>query len=46
MKYLIKVCDRFGLLQSELDYHVLRASMVLIFLFLGIKNGGITRRRR
>jgi len=35
MKYLIKVCDRFGLLQSELDYHVLRASMVLIFLFFG-----------
>jgi uncharacterized membrane protein YkgB len=35
MKYLIKVCDRFGLLQSELDYHFLRASMVLIFLFFG-----------
>ena len=35
MKYLIKLCDRFGLLQSELDYHVLRASMVLIFLFFG-----------
>src|SRR3984957_17102271 len=35
MKYLIKVCDRFGLLQSELDYHFLRASMVIIFLFFG-----------
>jgi uncharacterized membrane protein YkgB len=35
MKYLIKLCDRFGLLQSELDYHVVRASMVLIFLFFG-----------
>jgi len=35
MKYLIKLCDRFGLLQSELDYHLLRASMVLIFLFFG-----------
>ena len=35
MKYLIKVCDRFGLLQSELDYHFLRASMVLIFFFFG-----------
>ena len=35
MKYLIKLCDRFGLLQSELDYHFLRASMVLIFLFFG-----------
>src|SRR6266852_8080167 len=35
MRYLIKLCDRFGLLQSELDYHFLRASMVLIFLFFG-----------
>src|SRR5258708_24168592 len=35
MKYLIKLCDRFRLLQSELDYHFLRASMVLIFLFFG-----------
>jgi uncharacterized membrane protein YkgB len=35
MKYLIKLCNRFGLLQSELDYHFLRASMVLIFLFFG-----------
>src|SRR5579863_685080 len=35
MKYLIKLFDRFGLLHSELDYHLLRASMVLIFLFFG-----------
>ena len=35
MKYLVKLCDRFGLLQSELDCHLLRASMVLIFLFFG-----------
>src|SRR5713101_5700989 len=35
MKYLIKLCDRFGLLQSDVDYHFLRASMVLIFLFFG-----------
>ena len=35
MKYLIKLCDRFGLLQSDLDYHLLRASMVVIFLFFG-----------
>ena len=35
MKYLIKLCDRFGLLQSDLDYHLLRASMVIIFLFFG-----------
>jgi uncharacterized membrane protein YkgB len=35
MKYLVKLFDRFGLLQSDLDYHFLRASMVLIFLFFG-----------
>ncbi len=35
MKYLIKVCDRFGLLQSDLDYHLVRGSMVLIFVFFG-----------
>ena len=35
MKYLIKLCDRFGLLQSDLDYHLIRGSMVLIFLFFG-----------
>src|SRR6266852_8862179 len=35
MNYLIKVCDRLGILRSEIDYHVLRASMVLIFLFFG-----------
>jgi uncharacterized membrane protein YkgB len=35
MKYLIKVRDRFGLLQSDIDYCLLRASMVLIFLFFG-----------
>src|SRR5258707_12196387 len=35
MNYLIKVCERYGILDSEIDYHVLRASMVLIFLFFG-----------
>jgi len=35
MKYLIKLCDRFGLLHSDLDYHLVRGSMVLIFLFFG-----------
>src|SRR6266403_2369331 len=37
MKYLIKLCDRLGVLRSEIDYHVLRASMVLIFLFFGYR---------
>ncbi len=35
MNYLIKVCQRYGILDSDMDYHVLRASMVLIFLFFG-----------
>ena len=35
MNYLIKLCDRLGILRSDIDYHVLRASMVLIFLFFG-----------
>ena len=35
MNYLIKLCDRLGILHSDIDYHVLRASMVLIFLFFG-----------
>ena len=35
MKYQIKLCEAFGVLRSDIDYHVLRASMVLIFLFFG-----------
>ena len=35
MNYLIKLCERFGILHSDIDYHVIRASMVLIFLFFG-----------
>src|ERR1700688_1260334 len=35
MNHLIKLCDRLGILHSDIDYHVLRASMVLIFLFFG-----------
>src|SRR5438876_835290 len=35
MNYLIKLCDSLGILHSDIDYHVLRASMVLIFLFFG-----------
>jgi uncharacterized membrane protein YkgB len=35
MSYLIKLCDGLGILRNEIDYHVLRASMVLVFLFFG-----------
>jgi uncharacterized membrane protein YkgB len=35
MTYLVILLARFGLLTEDLDYHLLRASMVLIFLFFG-----------
>jgi hypothetical protein len=44
MNLLIKVLVRFGLLTRDLDYHLLRASMVIIYFFLGIRNGSHTRR--
>jgi hypothetical protein len=33
MNLLIKVLTKFGLLKKDLDYHLVRASMVIIFLF-------------
>src|ERR1700756_3109724 len=35
MKQIINWLDEFGILESDLDYHLVRASMVLIFLFFG-----------
>lgn len=35
MNFLTDVVARSGLLKKDLDYHVVRASMVLIFLFFG-----------
>ena len=35
MNYIVKLLDRYGILGSDLDYHLLRASMVVIFLFFG-----------
>jgi uncharacterized membrane protein YkgB len=35
MNYLIKLCERYGILDSDIDYHVLRASMVIMFFFFG-----------
>jgi uncharacterized membrane protein YkgB len=32
---LINLLSRFGLLKEDVDYHLLRASMVVIFLFFG-----------
>jgi uncharacterized membrane protein YkgB len=35
MMILIKVLTKLGLLREDLDYHLLRASMVIIFLLFG-----------
>ena len=35
MNSLINVLTKFGLLTEDLDYHLIRASMVIIFLFFG-----------
>ncbi len=35
MNALINLLSRFGLLKKDVDYHLLRASMVVIFLFFG-----------
>jgi uncharacterized membrane protein YkgB len=35
MSYLINILTRIGLLKEDLDYHLMRASMVIIFLFFG-----------
>jgi uncharacterized membrane protein YkgB len=35
MNALINLLSRFGLLKEDVEYHLLRASMVVIFLFFG-----------
>ncbi|MEH2511389.1 putative membrane protein YkgB [Nitrobacteraceae bacterium AZCC 1564] len=35
MNALIKILNRSGILSEDLDYHLVRASMVIIFLFFG-----------
>ena len=35
INFFVKVLTRMGLLKEDLDYHLLRASMVLIFLLFG-----------
>jgi uncharacterized membrane protein YkgB len=35
MNYIINLLNKYGILESDLDYHLVRASMVLIFLFFG-----------
>ena len=35
MNPLIKILTKLGLLKKDLDYHVVRASMVIIYFFFG-----------
>jgi uncharacterized membrane protein YkgB len=35
MNSLVNMLTKFGLLKDDLDYHLIRASMVIIFLFFG-----------
>ena len=35
MNSLMNVMTRFGLLKEDFDYHLVRASMVIIFFFFG-----------
>ena len=35
MTFLVRALIRLGILKNDLDYHLLRASMVIIFLFFG-----------
>lgn len=35
MNSLVKVLGKLGVLKKDLDYHLLRASMVVVFLFFG-----------
>jgi hypothetical protein len=45
MQYITNLLVRMGILRDDLDYHLIRASMVIIYLFLGIRNGSNMKRR-
>ena len=45
MNALVRLLLKFGLLTRDLDYHLIRASMVLIFLAFGYQNGSPMRHR-
>jgi hypothetical protein len=46
MNYLLKLCARCRFLQNDLDYHFVRASIVLIFLMFGYQKCSNTKLRR
>jgi hypothetical protein len=35
MNSLVNILTKFGFLKEDLDYHLLRASVVILFLFFG-----------
>src|SRR5215831_13150511 len=35
MSFIVKALIKLGILKNDLDYHLLRASMVIVFLFFG-----------
>ena len=35
MNFIISTLNRYGILKGDLDYHVVRASMVIMFVFFG-----------
>src|SRR5260370_18648450 len=35
MNFVTRILIRLGILRDDIDYHVVRASMVIIFLFFG-----------
>jgi uncharacterized membrane protein YkgB len=46
MNSLIHILTKSGLLTEDLDYHVVRAAMVLIFLLFGYQKWFAYERRR
>jgi hypothetical protein len=45
MNFIISSLIQLGILKKDLDYHLLRTLMVIISLFLDIRNGSSMRRR-
>lgn len=45
MNWLIKSFAQIPILKGDCDHHLIRASMVFIYLIFGIRSGLNTRRR-
>jgi hypothetical protein len=43
MNLLIKILTKLGLLKKDLDYHLVRASMVIIYFFFGYQKWACLR---